>query len=102
MQLYNIKVWLASRLRAEPSLFPQLVKWTSQAEPSSVSHRAAPSRLGSFLNPSAYDQGEGLPGEIRLLKVSCTHVLAAVEANKQDDWTRQFSFIIFSFLFGLN
>jgi hypothetical protein len=34
MQLYNIRVWLASR--AEPSLVPQLVKWSSRA------------RLGSF------------------------------------------------------
>jgi hypothetical protein len=45
----------------------------------------------------AYDQGGGLPEEIRLSKVSCTRVLAATEANKQDDWTRQFNFIIFSF-----
>jgi hypothetical protein len=41
MQLYNIRVWLASRAepareppssRAEPSLVPQLVKWPSRAE----------------------------------------------------------------------
>jgi hypothetical protein len=32
MQLYNIRVWLASRLRAEPSLVPQLVKAPSRAE----------------------------------------------------------------------
>jgi hypothetical protein len=32
MQLYNIMVWLTSRLRAEPSLVPQLVKWPSRAE----------------------------------------------------------------------
>jgi hypothetical protein len=42
MQLNNIRVWLASR--AEPSLVPQPVKWSSRAEPNSVSHRAAPSR----------------------------------------------------------
>jgi hypothetical protein len=41
MQLYNIREWLASR--AEPSLVPHLVKWTSRAEPSSVSHQATPS-----------------------------------------------------------
>jgi hypothetical protein len=47
-----IRVWLASHLRAEPSLSPQLVKWASRAElklgqPPS---RTEPSRaeLGSF------------------------------------------------------
>jgi hypothetical protein len=41
MQLYNIRVWLASHLRAEPSLFPKLVKWPSRAELSLVSHRGS-------------------------------------------------------------
>jgi hypothetical protein len=40
---------LASQGRVEPSLFHQLVEWTSRAKPSSFRHRAAPSRaeLGS-------------------------------------------------------
>jgi hypothetical protein len=48
MQLYNIRVWLASRLRAEPNRAWFLSSWNGRAEPSSVSHRAAPARLGSF------------------------------------------------------
>ena len=44
MQLYNIMVWLTSRLRAEPSLVPQLVKWPSRARSATEQHRA---ELGS-------------------------------------------------------
>jgi hypothetical protein len=44
MQLYNIRVWLASRLRAEPSLVPQLVKAPSRAELDQASSCTEPSR----------------------------------------------------------
>jgi hypothetical protein len=65
MQLYISGC--GSRATFEPSLYPKLVKWASRAEPSSVNHRAAPSRarlgfpaLHSTLPPcSEIRKGEG-------------------------------------------
>jgi hypothetical protein len=47
MQLYNIRVWLASRLRAEP-----VSPACEMDDPSSVSHRAAPSRARLVSSPN--------------------------------------------------
>jgi hypothetical protein len=45
-----IRVWLASHLRAEPSLSPQLVKWASRARSATEPYRAGSARFQPYLS----------------------------------------------------
>jgi hypothetical protein len=95
MQLYNIRVWLTSRLRAEPSLVPQLVKAPSRAEPSSARLVSSPSRpctradrLANKRRPSSF-----IIGKTHLCARSQTVLVHAAERprlnreHRRQQWT---------------